>query len=172
MGTLEWYTVVFQPSEGSVRGAWPWPARLGPGMHKRPTILTLVYLDRYEGARSALAPWCTEVGGERDPGARLGLCLVCLVFYEHMGWGPPDLFQPKLTLLSSGLLGFPEWGLIRSNIPLWVPGTSYHFKQENPLVPESPYERTVSPRPGSRFHSERSVVRFVLFLPPFWEGHL
>lgn len=23
VGTLEWYTVAFQPSEGSVRGAWP-----------------------------------------------------------------------------------------------------------------------------------------------------
>lgn len=63
---------------------------------------------------------------------RLGLCLVCLVLYGHMGWGPPDLFHPKLTLLSSGLLGFPEQGIIRSKIPRWAPGTSYHFKQENP----------------------------------------
>lgn len=153
-----------------MRGAWPWPACLGPGMHKCPTMLTLVYLDRYEGTRGAMAPG--RGGRLRGPGERLGLCLVCLILYGHMGWGPPDLFQPKLTLLSSGLLEFFERGLIRSNIPLWVPGTSYHFKQENPLAPESPYEKTVPPRPGSRFHSERSAVRFVLFLPPFWGGHL
>lgn len=46
VGSLKWYTVAFQPFEGSVRGAWPWPACLGPGMHvshyAHPGILGLV----------------------------------------------------------------------------------------------------------------------------------
>lgn len=86
-------------------------------MHMRPTMFTLVYLDRYEGARPSLLPHlCTAAPrgvpslAERGALMRLGLCLVCLVLYGHMRWGPLDLFHPKLTLLSSGLQGFPERG--------------------------------------------------------------
>lgn len=76
---------------------------------------------------------------EREtPGHDLASAWYAWPSMDTWGGDPPDLFQPKLTLLSSGLLGFPERGLIRSNIPLWVPGTSYHFKKENPLAPESP----------------------------------
>lgn len=74
----------------------------------------------------------------------------------------PDLIQPKLTLFSSGLLGLPEWELLRPNNPFWAPGTFLPLQTGESLVYESPCTGTVSPPPGSQFHFERSVVHFVL----------
>lgn len=108
-----------------------------------PAMLTLVYQGRYEGSAWLLpdAPallWTAQHGDS------------------------PDLIQPKLTLFSSGLLGLPEWELLRPNNPFWALGT-LPLQTGESLVCESPCTAgTVSPPPGSQFHFERSVVHFVL----------
>lgn len=139
-GTQAWYTVTFLPS----KALWE---RLA--------------LDLMCGSVLLCSPWYTRAGMKEVP----GLCLVCpFPWSGKAAWrgDSPDLIQPKLTLFSSGLLGLPEWELLRPNNPFWGPGTFLPFQTENPLVCESPCKGTVPPPPGSQIRFERSVVHFAL----------